>query len=579
MKATRPRILVLDDDPHVRKTLTDILRLKGYDPLPAQDGGEAIALARQGFFNLALIDLKLPDMSGLDVMARIKSITPLTETIILTGNASLDSAIEATNQGAFSYLLKPYKMDDLLLNIRHGIDRQMAQEEILRLASHPRLNPNVVIDFELGGELAYVNPATEKRFPELAALGFRHPLLEGLDIGLLQQKGERGIVREVTAGEAIYEEHVSYIPESRLIRVYAMDITARKRAEQEKEQLQFIQDWKNKILEMLAKGASLTSLLEEITLLTEMKLGDASCAILLVDQDGKHLSRGVSPHLPGFFLSAFEGLEIGPEAGSCGAAAYTKQRVIVEDVQQHPCWSRFRELATRAGIRACWSEPILSPQDKVLGTFALYYPNPRTQQESDIGLIHSMTNLAGIAIERKQTEQAIYVQATTDSLTGMANRREFGRILEYEISRAKRHGFPLSLIMYDVDHFKKVNDLYGHDRGDEVLKTLSGIAMRNIRTTDICCRWGGEEFLILAPQSQLDSARTLAEKLRQAIAGCPFEVVEKLTASFGVASLEPHDSSSSLIKRADDALYKAKKNGRNRVEVGASLLPASGHAP
>ncbi|MDD5036889.1 MAG: response regulator [Methylococcaceae bacterium] len=164
----KPRILVVDDDQNLRKTLTDILRLKGYELAVAKDGEEGIAQARQTFFNLALIDLKLPDMSGLEVMGRIKTITPMTEAIILTGYASLDSAIEATNKGAFSYLLKPYQVEDLLLHIRHGIDRQKAQEEILRLASHPRLNPNAVIALDLGGEVVYLNPVAEKRFPELA---------------------------------------------------------------------------------------------------------------------------------------------------------------------------------------------------------------------------------------------------------------------------------------------------------------------------------------------------------------------------------------------------------------------------
>ncbi|MDP4029804.1 MAG: response regulator [Gallionella sp.] len=122
------KILVVDDDANLRKTLADILSIKGYETAVAASGAEAIAAAEREKFSLALIDLRLPDMPGLEVMARIKAISPLTEVIILTGNASMDTAIEATRLGAYSYLLKPYQMDDLLRKIKHGVERQQAQE-------------------------------------------------------------------------------------------------------------------------------------------------------------------------------------------------------------------------------------------------------------------------------------------------------------------------------------------------------------------------------------------------------------------------------------------------------------------
>jgi two-component system cell cycle response regulator len=143
---SNPRILVVDDDQNLRKTLSDILRLKGYEVAAAETGAEGIAEAARSFVNVALIDLKLPDMSGIEVIGRIKTRSPTTEAIILTGHASLDTAVEATNKGAFSYLLKPYEIDDLLQHIHRALDRQQAQQEILRLASFPRMNPNPVAE-------------------------------------------------------------------------------------------------------------------------------------------------------------------------------------------------------------------------------------------------------------------------------------------------------------------------------------------------------------------------------------------------------------------------------------------------
>lgn len=393
----KAKILVVDDDPNLRKTLSDILRLKGCQVVVAANGAEAIAAAEHGMFSLALIDLMLPDMPGLEVMARIKAITPLTEAIILTGHASMDTAIEAIRQGAFSYLIKPYQMDELLRNITHAVERQQAQEEILRLASFPRLLPNPVIELDQSGNVSYLNPAAERLFADLSSMGQSHPLLQG-SMGLiaaLRQDTQQGeSVHEIQVGEATYELHISYVQEVGLIRIYVLDITRRKRAEKE-----------------------------------------------------------------------------------------------------------------------------------------------------------------------------IHLLATTDSLTGIANRREFTSILTAEMARAKRYGVPMSLVMYDLDYFKRVNDTYGHDVGDYVLQAVTAQVKGNIRANDVVARWGGEEFMVLMPQSDLPSAVNAADKLRLAIAGYQFEKVGQLTVSFGVAAFEPQDDMNSLLKRVDDALYRAKEQGRNRVEA------------
>lgn len=393
----KAKILVVDDDPNLRKTLSDILKIKGYETAAAENGAEAIAVAERTMFSLALIDLMLPDMPGLEVMARIKAISPLTEAIILTGHASMDTAIEATRQGAFSYLIKPYQMDELLRSITHAVERQQAQEEILRLASFPRLLPNPVIELNPAGEVSYLNPAAERPFADLSALGQSHPLLQDsveLIAALRQGKQQEEVVREIKLGEATYELHISYVQEVDLIRIYVLDIT-----------------------------------------------------------------------------------------------------------------------------------------------------------------------------QRKQAEEEIHLLATTDSLTGIANRREFSAILTREIDRAKRYAVPLSLVMYDLDYFKHVNDTFGHDAGDYVLQAVTALVKEHIRANDVVSRWGGEEFMVLMPQSDLASARNAAEKLRLAISSYQFDKVGQLTVSFGVTAFEPQDDLNSLLKRVDDALYRAKERGRNRVEM------------
>jgi diguanylate cyclase (GGDEF)-like protein len=156
--------------------------------------------------------------------------------------------------------------------------------------------------------------------------------------------------------------------------------------------------------------------------------------------------------------------------------------------------------------------------------------------------------------------------ATTDELTGLSNRRAFNDNFYKLYSAAQRHKVALSLIMADLDKFKTVNDTFGHDVGDKVLKIFAKTLVTQIRTEDIPARWGGEEFIILLPLTLGEGAVLLANRLRRAFTAlCELELSMTVTASFGVAQLLDAEDGEAFIKRADLALYKAKLEGRNRV--------------
>lgn len=174
---------------------------------------------------------------------------------------------------------------------------------------------------------------------------------------------------------------------------------------------------------------------------------------------------------------------------------------------------------------------------------------------------HNITEL--IALTKKLNDLS-----NTDALTQIYNRMAFNNILETELIRAKRYRTDLSLIMFDIDHFKNVNDTYGHMIGDEVLKTIVEIISGSIRTIDFFARWGGEEFMILLPETNSEAALELAERLRVEIASYNFKTAGRVTASFGVASLKDDVHADALATRVDNALYMSKNNGRNRVAAG-----------
>ena len=161
----------------------------------------------------------------------------------------------------------------------------------------------------------------------------------------------------------------------------------------------------NRVLELVLNKAPLKAILTELCQLIEHAKPDTLASVLLLSDDGKRLQAGAAPHLPEHYSQAIDGALIGDQAGSCGTAAYRGERVIVEDIDTHPYWKDYRELAASAGLRACWSEPILDGQHRLIGTFAMYYRVPRTPEPEDLAIILEAARLASLAIERSRASQ------------------------------------------------------------------------------------------------------------------------------------------------------------------------------
>ena len=159
--------------------------------------------------------------------------------------------------------------------------------------------------------------------------------------------------------------------------------------------------------------------------------------------------------------------------------------------------------------------------------------------------------------------QKLEVLATVDSLTQVNNRYSIMKIMQVEINRANRNSTPLSVVMFDIDLFKNINDNYGHDIGDKVLSNLSNLVQSSLRSVDFLGRYGGEEFLIIMPNTSLDFAKQTSERLRITVESHDFDDVDKLTISLGLVELEKDEDIDQVFKRLDDLLYKSKESGRN----------------
>jgi signal transduction histidine kinase len=211
-----------------------------------------------------------------------------------------------------------------------------------------------------------------------------------------------------------------------------MDVTERNRAEA-------LRDGERRILEMIARDAPLEEILEKLVRVVEAQFAGLLCSVLLLDEDGQHVRHGAAPSLPEPYNAAIDGLRIGPKAGSCGTAMYRREPVVVTDILQDPLWEQYRAVAEPYGLRACWSTPILAPSGKALGTFAMYYREPRSPSPAETRALEMATHLAGIAIERKlareERERLRQVQADLAHINRVTTMGELTASLAHEVNQ------------------------------------------------------------------------------------------------------------------------------------------------
>ena len=322
-----------------------------------------------------------------------------------------------------------------------------------------------------------------------------------------------------------------------------------------------------RVLEMIAGGALLPDILDRLTRSIESQLDGIQGSILLLDPDGLHLHNGAGPYLPAAYMEAIEGVRIGPNVGSCGTAAYRAEAVITTDIQTDPLWADYRALAELHGLRSCWSAPILSQEGEVLGTFAMYSGTVRAPSVVEQKLVELATRIAGIAIERRRSEERIRHMAHHDELTGLPNRLLLNDRVAQALAQSDGTGRPVALLFLDLDGFKLINDSFGHAAGDAVLVAVAGRMSDAIGSGDIVARLGGDEFVtVLTGLERAEDAGRVAQLMLAALAP-PVQFESRslhISASIGI-SVYPENGTNSemLLKHADLALYCAKQQGRN----------------
>jgi PAS domain S-box-containing protein len=263
-------------------------------------------------------------------------------------------------------------------------DTGVWSQELYRIADR---DPNLpMVSFAEHSSL--YTPESWKRLREVVEEAMRSGAPYQLDLEMIRSDGAtrwikvRGEAQRDAAGRVVG------------LRGTAQDISERKRAEA-------LRDGESRILEMIARDAPLREILEKLVRVVEGQFSGLLCSVLLLDEDGQHVHHGAAPSLPEGYAKAIDGLPIGPKAGSCGTAMYRREPVVVTDILQDPLWEEYRGVAEPYGLRACWSTPILSHSGEALGSFAMYYPEPRGPSSTETRTLEMASHLAGIAIEGK----------------------------------------------------------------------------------------------------------------------------------------------------------------------------------
>ncbi|MBB6052590.1 bifunctional diguanylate cyclase/phosphodiesterase [Armatimonas rosea] len=317
-----------------------------------------------------------------------------------------------------------------------------------------------------------------------------------------------------------------------------------------------------RILKMIAEHRPLATILDSLNLLIEELVPESLTCILGYAPLTNSVYDLSAPNLPQGYRTAINGLIVSPDAGSCGAALSRKKPVVVKDIATDPLWKDFVTLAVDGyGLRSCWSHPILTNEGNPVGTFAIYHRHPHTPTGWERELLATAAYLAGVAIERSESENTIRYQASHDSLTGLPNRHRFTTDVTAQLDAARQQQTTLTLLFLDLDRFKQVNDSLGHSFGDHLLQTIAS-RMQDV-VGERVYRMGGDEFTILLENSDARQTDELVKRLRRELSRLVqldnYEYLPSVT--IGISDYPGHaENAHSLLKYADIALHRAKED-------------------
>ncbi len=617
-KGSSPVVLVIEDDKALGQALSNHLRFRGDAVESVGTGGEGLSRLQAGGVDVVLCDIGLPDMSGHDVVRQALSGAEASaegrpEFVMMTANPTLDNAIASLELGAFQFVTKPLSMPFLEVVIDRALSFRAARRESRRLQEEQEaLVLSALAD--VTGNLGLVG-ALE------SVLRALHVLLRPAHAAIWLADPDEGSLRCVTsrddASEALSNEHEiiareCFGAECLVCReidrmhygaapIQVDDATEGAISIDFDDECPIDDGSRAELLTTLARFAGnavrkerlyagleqssmqISSLFEvglamssEVSLqrLFEVIVDSAArisgadrCSLMLIDPGQETLRMRAAVGIPPEVVAKAEA-RVGE--GIAGTVAKTGEPLFISNIEQSGRFQR-KNASERYNNTSLVCVPIRM-HNRVVGVLNVNNKRDGTSfNENDLNLLTLLASQAAVALDNAHRYQDLSEKAITDGLTGVYLRRYFDECLERADRNARSTGRAFSLLMVDIDHFKRVNDNYGHQTGDEALKVVANILKGLVRDDDLVCRYGGEEFVIILARAGRDAAQRVAERVRATVEGHEVRTTEhalRITVSIGVASFRnelraPED----LVKAADEALYAAKETGRNRVVV------------
>jgi diguanylate cyclase (GGDEF)-like protein/PAS domain S-box-containing protein len=587
---TSKTILYVEDDENTREEIAFFLEKFALKIYIAKNGKEGLALYKKYSPDIVVTDIQMPVMNGIDMIKEIKKIDATIPTIVTTAFNETAYLLNAINIGVNRYILKPINLKKMIQEIIDLLD-EYEYEPLYQSLDHNGhiLDVNAEWLAFLGYELKEILGKSFKDFIDKDSLEILDDALESLKehgsissikLGLKHKDGSK---LEVVASATLHYtkkeglERVEF--ELKNINYFKHSQNSINRVLEKERYLRGLITTYAHIGSAIAQSTSLEEFLQNVTNAFIKNSEYEHTFIAIIDQEENLAIEAQSKH---------EKLDISKLLGKnfsvtqntyfpIREAFYSKNMVIVDDISKlldFPEKKFFNSI--EININAIVALPInLKVAKKYLGVLVLHFNNTPKFNKEELNLFDTISETVAFGIQafrdKKEKEELIEmldIQATTDALTGCINRYKGSAIGQKEVERSLRYGRKLSLLYFDIDYFKDINDTLGHEKGDVVLKESAEFAKELLRASDVIVRWGGEEFIIILPETTLESAIKIAEKLRYGFEKAEFIKGRVVTASFGVVELLKDENWDGLIKRADDLMYKAKKSGRNRVVHG-----------
>jgi diguanylate cyclase (GGDEF)-like protein/PAS domain S-box-containing protein len=611
-------ILIIEDDQFEQKHLATILKREEYNLVFADDGQSGLEKALETTPDLIILDIMLPDIDGFEVCRQVRHFPTLAEVplVMVTSLGDRQVRLQGIESGADDFISKPYDPIELRARVKSiaRLNRyRHLREERNRFASLVDLSPDGIVIADDSYYVNFANPSAVSQFGIIPGMVFPDLQINGLAASLKELLKDS---ETLPVGAMVTDTHFEITlssgvqtPITAEMRVQMIewnqknawlvslhDITQRKQSEEEVRELNLTLE--QRVVDRTAELEETNrQLLDEVIVRkrTEKRLSAIQNAILvlnsvlefdkILDQILEQLFRVVA------FDSASIQLLENDTLVVVGLRGFQQQndllglrfpisedrpnRIVISTqrpLRINDIWinySNYFKPPHNDQIRSWMGIPLLF-QNRLIGMLALDSRRVDYFTDEDEKIAQTFAAHVSIALENSRLYAEIKQLAITDGLTGLFNRRHFFVSAEKEIERAKRYNKPLAALMFDIDHFKQVNDTYGHRAGDQTLQMVARITSGTMRKIDLCGRYGGEEFVIILPETDLECAKIAAERLRQQIeasrAYTPNGEV-KITVSLGVAALEPDDTIDNLLDHADQAMYQSKQHGRNRIEV------------